>query len=158
LPIFAPAKPANLHWIFFLIFYKADIAFGFISGGVCHYGNYSSFFMAKVKKTRKEKAPPEPFWNEMVAVWFNFCEEKFNEKPTFDGSAPRDLKGIVSTLRTRAEKSGLMWSLSLAQLRLKNFLLFAYQDSEWLRKNWLLSNLNRQKDSIFFNLAKSTTK
>lgn len=114
--------------------------------------------MATKKKAKKQKAPPEPFWNELVEVWFSFCKEVFNESPTFDGSAPRDLKAIVSTLRQRAEKSGLIWTVSLARLRLHHFLSYAYQSSEWLRKNWLLSNLNRQKESIFFNLAQSTSK
>lgn len=111
--------------------------------------------MAKAKKT---KAPPEPHWNELVGIWFSFCEEMFNESPTFDGSAPRDLKSIVSALRQRAEKTGLEWTLSLAKLRLHHFLAFAYQDSDWLRKNWLLSNLNRQKDAIFINIRAAYSK
>lgn len=109
-------------------------------------------------KAKKEKAPPEPFWNELVEVWFNFCKEKFNEPPTFDGSAPRDLKFIVSTLHERAIASELEWTEELATSRFHKFLSFAYESSEWLRNNWLLSNLNRQKDAIFFNIRAATNK
>lgn len=108
-------------------------------------------------KAKKEKAPPEPFWNELVDVWFNFCKEQKKEKPTFDGSAPRDLKSIVSTLRKRAVESGQEWTQELATSRLYKFLLYAYDNSGWLRENWLLLNINRQKDIVFFNLAKDAT-
>lgn len=104
--------------------------------------------MAKAKKV---KAGPEPYWNEFVEIWFNFCREKFSEPPSFDGSAPRDLKSIIKTLHERAIKSNVEWTLNVAQFRFKNFLDFAYQDY-WLKNNWLLSNINRQKDKIFFNI------
>lgn len=103
------------------------------------------------KGKKKEKAAPEPFWNEMVELWFRFCREKFNEEPTFSGSAPRDLKDIVKTLHERATKSNVEWTQNVAEFRFRNFLDFAYQDS-WLSKNWLLSNINRQKDKIFFTI------
>lgn len=103
------------------------------------------------KNVKKTKAPPEPHWNELVEVYFNFCRNKFSEEPSFDGSAPRDLKSIIKTLRERAERSGHNWTLDIAQFRFNNFLEFAYQDS-WLSKNFLLQNINRQKDKIFFNI------
>jgi hypothetical protein len=114
--------------------------------------------MATKKKPKKEKAAAEPFWNELVEVWFNFCQEQKKEKPTFDGSAPRDLKLIVASLRKRAIESGQEWTQELATTRLYKFLLFAYEGSGWLRENWLLLNINRQKDVVFFNLAKYSTK
>ena len=101
-------------------------------------------------KTKKEKVV-EPFFKDMVEVYFNFCRSKFSENPTFDGSAPRDLKSIIVSLRERAEKSNIMWSLDVAQFRFHNFLEFAYQDY-WLKNNFLLFNINRQKDKIFFNI------
>jgi hypothetical protein len=107
--------------------------------------------MVKEKKPKKEKAAPEPFWNELVEVYFNFCREKFHEPPSFDGSAPRDLKAIIKTLHDRAIKSNIEWTLPVAQFRFNNFLEFAYQD-KWLKDNFLLSNINRQKDKIFFNI------
>jgi hypothetical protein len=102
-------------------------------------------------KKKKEKAVSEPYWNELVEVYFTFCREKFHEPPSFDGSAPRDLKAIIKTLHERATKSNVEWTLNIATFRFRNFLDFAYQDS-WLKTNWLLFNINRQKDKIFFNI------
>ncbi len=106
----------------------------------------------KAKRVKKEPSP-EPFWNDLVKVYFDFCRTKFHEEPTFDNSSPRDLKAIVKTLRERAEKSNIEWTLVTAQSRLWHFLNFAFQD-KWLSENWLLSNINRQKDKIFFNIRK----
>lgn len=103
---------------------------------------------AKVKKAKK---PPEPYFKEMVELWFSYCREKFDETPSFTGSSPRDLKTILTSLRERAEKSEVQWTLEIATLRLKNFLDFAWGE-KWLREHWLLSNINRQKDTIFFNI------
>lgn len=106
--------------------------------------------MATKKKPKKEKVV-EPYWNDLVEVYFNFCREKFNESPSFDGSAPRDLKAIIKTLHERSDKSNVEWTLNVATFRFHNFLEFAFQDY-WLSKNFLLSNINRQKDKIFFNI------
>lgn len=107
--------------------------------------------MATKEKPKKVKKPPEPFFKEMVDLWFSYCREKFDETPSFTGSAPRDLKTILTSLRERAEKSEIQWTLEIATLRLKNFLDFAWGE-KWLREHWLLSNINRQKDTIFFNI------
>lgn len=103
------------------------------------------------KKVKKSKAPPEPFWNELVEVYFDFCRKKFGEEPSFDGSAPRDMKTIIKSLHERADKSNIEWTLNTAQFRFYKFLRFAYEDP-WLSKNFLLQNINRQKDKIFFNI------
>lgn len=104
-------------------------------------------------RKKKSVRPPEPFWNDFVSVWFSFCKEKFNEIPTFDNSAPRDLKSIIITLRKRCEQSGHEWNLESATMRFRHFLDYCFQD-RWLSENWLLSNINRQKDKIFFNVSK----
>lgn len=104
----------------------------------------------KPKKTTKK--PPEPFWNELVEVHFAFCRDKFHEDPIFEGSAPRDLKSIITSLRERTESISVIWTLDTAKLRLFNFFEFAFKNNDWLRKNWLLSNLNRQKQAIFFQI------
>lgn len=101
--------------------------------------------------TKKVKKPPEPHFKEMVDDWFAFCRAMFDEEPSFTGSSPRDLKLIVSSLRERAEKSGVEWTLDVARTRFKMFLDFAWNE-KWLREHWLLSNINRQKDTIFFNI------
>lgn len=108
------------------------------------------------KRIKKEKVI-EPFWNDLVEVYFNFCREKFNEDPSFDGSSPRDMKSIIKSLHERAIKSNIEWSLETATHRFYNFLSFAYQDY-WLSNNWLLFNINRQKDKIFFNIRAAIQK
>ena len=104
-------------------------------------------------KAKKEKKPPQPFWQELVETYFTFCREKFGENPAFDGSSPRDLTGIIEALKARAIKAGAEWTQTVAEERLKKFLECAYQD-KWMRENFLLYILNRQKDKIFFRSGK----
>lgn len=108
--------------------------------------------MGRVKKDKNETFQ---YWPELVETYFNFCKEKFEEKPSFDGSAPRDLKIICESLKKRAEGAGVEWTELVAIERFLKFLTFAYQD-RWLKENFILSNLNRQKDKIFFNIRKDT--
>lgn len=104
-------------------------------------------------KAKKEKKPPEPFWNEQVGVYFDFTKGKFHDvPPSFDGSAPKDLKTILETLRKRAEEKNIEWTHEVATTRFRHFLEWAYMD-RWLSENWLLQNINRQKDKIFFKIA-----
>lgn len=104
-------------------------------------------------KAKKEKKQPEPFWQDMIAVWFNFCKEKYNDVPTFDNSAPRDLKNIIQALRKRAEDKGIEWTQEVAIMRFRHFLEHCWMD-RWLSENWLLMNIMRQKDKIFFSITK----
>jgi hypothetical protein len=104
---------------------------------------------------RKVKTENEPFehWQQLVEVFFEFCKDNFKgEKPSFDGSSPRDMKCILTQIRKRAEERNVPWTIENAKLRWKAFLSFAIND-QFLMKHWTLSNLNRQKDSIFFNAA-----
>lgn len=102
---------------------------------------------------KKKKSPPEPYWSDFVRIYFAFCRERFSDVPTFDNSQPRDLKAIVIALRKRAEHAGVEWDYETATSRFHHFLEFAIQD-KWLADNFLLSNLNRQKDKIFLNHSK----
>lgn len=107
--------------------------------------------MAVVKQRKKKFI--EPYWDAIVGVWFKFCIDNYGDKPSFDGSAPRDLKSIMKQLRERAEERGIEWSELAAVTRLNKFLEVA-NTYKYLNENWLLSNINRQKDTIFFNLSK----
>lgn len=111
----------------------------------------------KIKKEPKPKKQIEPHWNKAVETWFKFTTDKFNAPPSFDGSAPRDLKCIITQLRQRAEDKNIEWSELALVTRLNAFLdaAFTYQ---YLRTHWLLLNINRQKDIIFFDLAKAHAK
>jgi hypothetical protein len=106
------------------------------------------------KKKPKKMVETEPFFKDLVSVYFNFCRDKLGDNPTFDNSSPRDFKSIIKTLRERAIKSEIEWTLDTAQQRLHYFLEWAFKD-KWLSENWLLFNINRQKDKIFFNIRKS---
>jgi hypothetical protein len=104
-------------------------------------------------KRKKEKADPEPWWPEMIELYFEFYKQRFfGSEPTFDLSAPRDLKNILVALRTRADKSGAGWGLEVAKQRFLNFMTAAFED-KWLSENFLLFNINRQKDKIFAQIA-----
>lgn len=103
--------------------------------------------MAKEKKITEH-------WQSIVETFFSFYEKNFEgEKPSFDGSAPRDLKAIAEVLKKRAELSNVVWTEQTAIIRLSLFLEAAYK-IDWLRDNFLLFNLNRQKDKIFLTVKK----
>jgi hypothetical protein len=112
--------------------------------------------MTTNKKTKKVKIP-EPFWNELVSLYFSFCSHHFQDIPSFDGSQPRDLKNIVVAMRKRATHAKMEWTELLARRMLNVFLKFAYQD-KWLRENFIPFNLNRQKDKIFFQIKQQQLK
>ena len=103
--------------------------------------------------TKRKTTPriPEPHWDVLVQCWFAFYREKKGISPSFDGSAPRDLRLLISSLRKRAQQSDVRWTQFEAVFRFPYFLSFAYKD-KWLQDHWLLFNLNRQKDRIFTNL------
>jgi len=100
--------------------------------------------MKKEKKTT-------PYFKEMVSVYFQFFEKKFDFRPSFDGSSPRDLKNILESMKSRSEEKGFEWTEELSGQMLNAFLEQCYQDV-WLKDNFLLFNLNRQKDKIFLKL------
>ena len=108
-----------------------------------------------MSRVKKEKKPAELYWQKFIDVYFEYTMEKFSAPPTFDGSAPRDLKSIVVSLRTRAEAQGVEWTEETAMKRFKEFLDMAYSEW-WLREHWMLSNINRSKDPIFFKVAQGT--
>lgn len=105
-------------------------------------------------KSKKEKKPAELYWQDFIEAYFSYTKEKFTEPPSFDGSAPRDLKAIIQALRKRAEEKGVEWTKENAMLRFRSFLDYAYSEW-WLREHWMLSNINRSKDPIFFKAAQN---
>ena len=74
--------------------------------------------------------------------------------PSFDGSAPRDLKSIIQVLRKRAEDKNIQWTFEVATTRFRHFLEHALMD-KWLSENWLLMNISRQKDRLFFKITQN---
>lgn len=106
-----------------------------------------------VKKKKKEE-PPFEYWQVLVKTFFDFCEKYYKQKPSFDGSAPRDLKAIAVILKKRATEESVAWTKEQAAIRLQGFLIGAYKDV-WLHDNFVLSNLNKFKDKVFFNKEKN---
>lgn len=96
----------------------------------------------------------QAFWQPIVKAYFDFYEKKFEEIPSFDGSSPRDLNSIIEALKKRATLACVIWTEDIAVSRVLSFLEFCYNDS-WLRDNFMLQNLNRQKDKIFLKIKAS---
>jgi len=111
-----------------------------------------------MRRVKKEKKAAELYWQDFIDCYFEFSRAKFSTIPSFDRSAPRDLKLIVSSLRKRAEENGIEWTKEIAIKRFKLFLEYAYDSDKWMRMNFLLSNLNRQKDKYFFNIKSENAK
>jgi len=99
---------------------------------------------------KKEKIVRQ-YWNDIVSLFFNFCEEKFGERPTFDGSSPRELGMIYDAIKKKSDEKQLDWTEDRALKSHRLFFEFCWADN-WLQKNFILFNLNRQKDKIFFNI------
>jgi hypothetical protein len=108
-------------------------------------------------KGKKEK-PPEPHWQALVKVWYDFNAENFSGfKPSFEGEDPRDLKAIVQNLCRRAEAGGQEWTEDVAVDRLRKYLKYAFDSDDWIRTNFLLSNLKKQLDKFLKNANANTT-
>ena len=105
-----------------------------------------------MKKT-KQQLEPEPYWQLLVTTFFDFCRQNFGQSPSFDGSSPRDMKSIIKILKKRCEDHGVEWSEDEAIKRWRAFLEYANTD-EFLHGTFVLSNLNKFKDKIFFRTIK----
>lgn len=104
-------------------------------------------------KPKKEKKQSVEYWNDLVKVWFDFIFEKFKDKPSFEGPAQAGLKGIIKTLKLRADSENLDWTKEVATQRLRSFLVIAFTDN-WLKENFMLHIINSQKDKVFLILQK----
>jgi hypothetical protein len=101
---------------------------------------------APEKKGRaKVEEETEPFWKQLVAVWFDFGKAKFKVEPSFAGQDPKIFKRIIERLKKRAGAKKVEWSEAEATKRLRLFLESAFSD-DWLSKHFLLANLEKQFD------------
>lgn len=119
----------------------------------------------KSSKKKKEKSSAgavvkisTPHWEKCVETWFGFYEGHFGEKPTFSGSAPRDLQTILNGLQKKAEERNYEWTEQQAVSSLTVFLQCAMKADRWLKENFLLLNLNRQFDKIIQHAKSSRAK
>lgn len=106
------------------------------------------------KRTGRAKKPPdldaEPYWKELVSIWFSFCYENFKSKPTFSGQHPKQMKEIILALKQKTVDDGKVWNEQEAKLRWRGFLGRAITD-KFFKDLFILSHLNKFKDKIFFN-------
>ena len=96
------------------------------------------------------------FWVPLKNTWFDFYQKKFSARPTFQGAAPKNLKFIAGRLEQLVAEKGREWSEPYAVRCLAGFLEKAYEE-EWLRKNFLLTNLATKFDAIVNAKTDATT-
>jgi hypothetical protein len=98
---------------------------------------------AEVKKSNEVTE----YWQLLVDTWFRFYKQKKGEDPTFSGPSQKSLKAIVKNLKTRSTGKGRVWNEQSAPETLQMFLEYAY-GLNWIKDNFLLTNLERQFDKI----------
>jgi uncharacterized protein DUF4373 len=98
-----------------------------------------------VKKTEDET---EPYWQDLVACWFNFHKANKLDEPSFAGKDPRTFKSLIQLLKKRASKKNQEWTLENATGSLTYFLTLAFKE-EWLKNHFTLANLVEQFDAIY---------
>jgi hypothetical protein len=96
---------------------------------------------------RKKIEEVTEFWQAHVDVWFKFYESKKKEPPTFSGPSQKSLKAIVKNLKKRSTDKGRPWDEKTGPETLQMFLEYAY-NLNWIKDNFLLTNLERQFDKI----------
>src|SRR5574339_1109223 len=106
----------------------------------------------KEKPGTKEKEPST--WNLMIDAWIKFNDRKAKEqniagfKPVVNGRECKALKEIAAVLKRITESSGGEWNHETALASLNVYFEAAWSKDDWLRKNFTLSNLNSQLNSI----------
>ncbi len=92
--------------------------------------------------------PPEPFWEELVKIWFAFHKKNSLDEPSFTGRNPRFLKNLIQLLKKRSARKNIEWTCENACSSLQYFLAHAFAD-EWLKSHFLLENLVKQFDAVY---------
>lgn len=114
------------------------------------------------KKSCAKKEKVTEHWQALVDIWFKFYLEQKKEEPTFGGPEGKQLKEIVDRLRKRADKRRETkpelgpWDEKNACDTLLHFLQYAH-GIEWIKNNFLLSNILKQFDKIIADAAAGTT-
>lgn len=113
--------------------------------------------MKKNNGEKKEKKPPEQFWQKLVDVYFQFYKSHFRDNdgyalsPDWSGAKvgmeAKGLKEIIVRLRTIAEEKNIEWSEGYAVDQLNGFLEKAYND-KFFRKSFLCCVMNKFKTQI----------
>lgn len=98
--------------------------------------------------TAPEKKQVTIFWNNFVDIWFRVYETQIGSKPTFNGANANHLKSIVKRLeKMYSDKNDKAWD-ELSSARTLNHFFDNALKHEWLKANFLLTNLSVQFDKI----------
>lgn len=108
-------------------------------------------------KPEEKKKKTVEYWQVLVKTWFEFYSEKFGQEPSFPPSMAAHLKSIVVRIRKISDKKGFEWTEQHAIRSFHHFLAKAWED-EWLRANFLLTNLSTKFDSIVNSKAHGIAK
>jgi len=106
--------------------------------------------VAKKKKKKAAAGEGLEYWQQLVAIWFDFYENvhpKKGEQPTFSNREPKSLHEIVLLLKKRSDARNMAWTEEHAKEKLKNFLTHA-STVVWIKDNFLLHNMQLQFDKI----------
>lgn len=95
-----------------------------------------------------EEKEPTKFWKSFVEIWFRRYDEVTNSKPTFNGAAAKNLKSIIQRLeKLYYDKNSHEWEEVKALITFNKFLDNALKD-DWLKSNFILTNLSAKFDII----------
>lgn len=103
---------------------------------------------APTKFVDNKNEDKEPYWNDLVKVWFDFHEANKLDEPSFAKKDPRTFKELIRRLKKRAFAKKQDWTVDNSCKSLNYFLTLAFKD-DWLRKHFLLDNLLNQFDAIY---------
>ena len=90
------------------------------------------------------------FWQPCVNAYFKWYKTNYGFEPDFKGQNSRHFKQIMEKLKKTALENNLEWSEKVAVKYICQLMNAAYKD-EWLKKNFLLRNINDQYSKIRAN-------
>lgn len=95
-----------------------------------------------------EEKEPTKYWKSFVDIWFRRYDETTGAKPTFNPAAAKNLKSIILRLeKLYYDKNSHEWEEVKALITFNKFLDNALKD-DWIKANFLLTNLSTQFDKI----------
>lgn len=105
--------------------------------------NSKSHYGGKPPKPKKEIK----HWKVIVDLWFKFYKTKFDVDPTFNATHAKSLKLILQRLEKLSVSKKIDWTEEIAIKSMQKFFEQAWED-DWLKQNFLLTNLSSKFDSI----------
>ena len=129
------------------------VFFSFLSKSL----NSITYLKSEAGKKKQRGKKKTEFWKILVDDWFQFYEEKFEAKPTFNPAAAKNLKSIITRLKKLSQNQKKEWTQDYARKVLKSFLNRAYS-STWLKENFLLNNLASKYDAIINSTKNEVSK